>query len=144
MNNFEYIRMVRDDDSLSSIAKLVAIIVASHYNWKTQEAAWTSNKTIATESSLSIRSVIRAKRELESKGYLASVRRMDSANLTYVLCPGGQLKDTLKDKLKDNNKSDSVESSLLKIDNFIQEDYWNIFDNPMTEDIRRRPAGGAL
>jgi len=121
MNNFEYIRAIRDDDSLSAHARLTAIMIGSHYNWVTNEPCWASNKTLAKETGLSERSVIRAKRELEQAGYLLSERQWDAANRSYVLCQSGRLKDTLKDTLKDNNK-DSNESLVINNINIKPED----------------------
>jgi DNA-binding transcriptional MocR family regulator len=121
MNNFEFIRAVRDDDSLSPHAKLTAIVIGSHYNWITNDPCWASNKTLAKETGLSARTVIRAKRELEQAGYLVSHRQWDSANLSHVLCPTGRLKDTLKDTLKDKKK-DSNESLVINNINVQPED----------------------
>lgn len=71
--------------TLTSNAKLTALAISKFYNWSKQEACWPSNKTLAKATSLSIRSIIRAKNELVSQAYLVSHRRYDMSNM-YTPC----------------------------------------------------------
>lgn len=111
MNQFDYQRALFASSKLKANDVLVGCVIGSHYNWKTKEASFPSNKTIAQESHLSVRAVIRAKNNLVSYGYLVSNRRYDMSN-TYIptvpqshdQCPIGNLKDTLIDTLKDTLK----------------------------------------
>jgi DNA-binding transcriptional MocR family regulator len=129
MNQFDYQRSLFASE-LTANDRLTAIVIGSHYNWKTKEASFPSNKTIAKESGLSIRSVIRAKNNLVSQGYLVSERHYDASN-TYIPCvpqshEGCQdgnlidnIKDTLKDTLKDNKDSNESFNSFINKDKVI-------------------------
>jgi DNA-binding transcriptional MocR family regulator len=125
MNQFDYQRALFASE-LTTNARITGCVIGSHFNWKTWEYSFPSNKTIAKETGLSIRSVVRAKNELVSKGHLVSVRRFNDSNTYTPLCPypsdtqsitqgtGGTLIDTLKDTLKDT-KEDSNESLVSNI-----------------------------
>jgi DNA-binding transcriptional MocR family regulator len=122
MNQFDYQRALFASE-LTANDRLTGIVIGSHYNWKTREASFPTNRTIAKESGLSIRSVIRAKNNLVSQGYLVSDRRYDMSN-TYIprvpeshtQCLSGNLIDTLKDTLKDNLKDNKEETSIEVLD----------------------------
>lgn len=117
MNQFDYQRALFASN-LKANDILVGCVIGSHYNWKTNEPSFPSNSTIARESHLSIRTVIRSKNNLVSQGYLVSNRRYDMSN-TYIPsvpqshdgCPVGNLKDTLKDTLIDTLKDTNEFSS---------------------------------
>jgi hypothetical protein len=127
-SQFDYIRAIRDDRSLSSNAKLVGLMIASHFNWVDDDPAFPSNRLLSEETSISERSVIRAKSELQAKGWIRVSRRMNNSNLYVPSIPTGDteslgvteshkwvtdshlggdtddnLKDNIKDNLKDNN-----------------------------------------
>jgi DNA-binding transcriptional MocR family regulator len=72
---------------LTSNAKLLALAISYHYNWKDQKWAWPSNKTLAKETGLSIRTVVRAKNELVSTGHLLSRRRFNDSNVYMPILP---------------------------------------------------------
>lgn len=162
MNQFDYQRSLFASD-LSSNAKLVGCVIGSHFNWKTWEYAFPSNKTIARESGLSISSVTRAKRELVSQGHLVSARRFNDSNTYTPLRPkgmvsktnvhgqDGQLKDTLKDTLKDNKdrsseSKDSSDTNILNLNKSEKDsDTINImdwFDNGYPQRDKRTAAAG--
>jgi DNA-binding transcriptional MocR family regulator len=123
MNQFDYQRALFASE-LTANERLTACVIGSHYNWKTKEESFPSNRTIARESGLSIRSVIRSKNNLVSQGYLVSQRRYDMSN-TYIPCvpqshdecQSGNLIDTLKDTLKDNLKDTNVSNETFDIVN---------------------------
>jgi DNA-binding transcriptional MocR family regulator len=73
--------------NLTSNAKLTALIIASYYNWKENSMCWPSNKTLAKGTGLSISSIVRAKSELVSQGYLEVWRRIDNSNMYKPLMP---------------------------------------------------------
>lgn len=120
MNQFDYQRALFASE-LTTNARITGCVIGSHFNWKTWDYSFPSNKTIAKESGLSIRSVVRAKNELVSNGYLVSVRRFNDSNTYTPLCPYpndiqsttqgtiGILKDTLTDTLKDTKEKGSNE-----------------------------------
>ena len=120
MNQFDYQRALFASE-LTTNARITGCVIGSHFNWKTWEYSFPSNKTIAKETGLSIRSVVRAKNELVSTGHLVSVRRYNDSNTYTPLCPqpldtqsttqgtSGQLKDTLKDTLIDTKEETSNE-----------------------------------
>jgi len=125
MDYFEYLRGIRSA-SLSSKAKIVALMIASHYDFKTEVPAYPSLATIATESCLSVRSVIRARAELIEKGWLVSHRQYNNANLSVPsvpqsqgVCHSGSLNTHINTQLNThlNNKEDddSNESSLVNL-----------------------------
>jgi DNA-binding transcriptional MocR family regulator len=120
MNQFDYQRALFASE-LTTNARITGCVIGSHFNWKTWDYSFPSNKTIAKETGLSIRSVVRAKNELVSTGHLVSVRRYNDSNTYTPLCPqpldtqsttqgtSGQLKDTLKDTLIDTKEETSNE-----------------------------------
>jgi DNA-binding transcriptional MocR family regulator len=130
---------------LTSNAKLVALVISYHYNWKKQQDAFVSNKTIARESSLSVRTVIRAKKELESKGYLVTKRQYNSANLSQPKCQEQHSNNEYNNeynnvKIKDSNESlvlihniipkdVSDYPSLAEVKAIAAEDYWAVFES---------------
>lgn len=73
---------------LTSNAKLTALAISKYYNWKEGKACWPSNKTLAKATSLSIRSIVRAKNELVQAGYLVSQRRFNDSNVYKAITPG--------------------------------------------------------
>lgn len=76
--------------TLTSNARLTALAISSFYNWKEKKACWPSNKTLAKATGLSIRSIVRAKNELVSQGYLVSERQYNNACLYIPNVPESQ------------------------------------------------------
>lgn len=66
---------------LSSNAKLTALIISSYYNWTKNQMCWPSNATLAKGTSLSIRSITRATKELKEAGYLEVWHRNNNSNM---------------------------------------------------------------
>jgi len=160
MNNFDYNRAIFSS-TLSTNAKITALAIAIHYNWKTREESYPSIKTLTRETGLSKASIHRAKIELISQGYLVSQRRFNNSNLYLPQIPGSlslihtqshteELKDNIKDNLKDNNNTKSSEDSLVtsviinlnqeEVTNTSFEDIWKVFEN---EDGRYSDRGAA-
>lgn len=160
MNNFDYNRAIFSS-TLSTNAKITALAIAIHYNWKTRAESYPSIKTLTRETGLSKASIHRAKIELISQGYLVSQRRFNSSNLYLPQIPGSlslihtqshteELKDNIKDNLKDNNNTKSSEDSLVtsviinlnqeEVTNTSFEDIWKVFEN---EDGRYSDRGAA-
>jgi len=63
--------------NLTANQKLVALAISYHYNWKEQIPAFPSNSTLSRETSLSISTIVRAKRVLTETGWLVIQRRWD-------------------------------------------------------------------
>jgi DNA-binding transcriptional MocR family regulator len=126
MNQFDYQRALFASE-LTTNARITGCVIGSHFNWKTWDYSFPSNRTIAKEAGLSIRSVVRAKNELVSNGYLVSVRRFNDSNTYTPLCPypsdtqsithgtSDHLKDTLKDTLIDTKEESSKEDLDIQI-----------------------------
>jgi AraC-like DNA-binding protein len=138
-NQFQYIHAVRDDRKLSSNAKLVALIIASHFNWMDDNPAFPSLETLAEECGMSVSSVKRGKAELIENNWLTQERRYNNSNLYTPNIPTGhiepikrgiahiepsdssnrpvqmghieQLKDNIKDNIKDKNNGFAVQES---------------------------------
>jgi hypothetical protein len=72
---------------LSSNEKLTALAIASHFNWADLNPAFPSNKTLAKETGLGERTVIRAKRALEEAGFLKSQQRFNGSSLLTPAIP---------------------------------------------------------
>ena len=53
-------------------------MIASHYDFTKKDPAWPSNKTLAKETGLSIRSIVRAKKVLTDRQYLVSHRQYNN------------------------------------------------------------------
>jgi DNA-binding transcriptional MocR family regulator len=86
MDYFQYQEAILDLDETPQ-TKIVAIVIASHYNWKKKEHAFPSNSTIANKASLSIKTVIKAKNRLVELGYLTSQQRFNSTNVYSPTLP---------------------------------------------------------
>jgi DNA-binding transcriptional MocR family regulator len=118
---------------LTSNAKLVALVISYHYNWKKQQDAFVSNKTIARESSLSVRTVIRAKKELESKGYLVTKRQYNSANLSQPKCQEQHSNNEFNNEFNNVKIKDSNESLVIINNKDIQK---GISENPSLAEVK--------
>ena len=121
---------------LTSNAKLTALAISKYYNWKEDKVCWPSNKTLAKATSLSIRSIVRAKNELVNAGYLVSHRRFNDSNVYKAITPSQNGAYPLTDWLTNNElnneynneykKKDSNES-FDSINNIYQEDVELLF-----------------
>jgi len=89
MDYMSYIRLIRSSD-LTASEKITAIMIASHYDFTKKDPAWPSNKTLAKETGLSIRSVVRAKKVLTDSHYLVSHRQYNNVCLYIPTDPAAQ------------------------------------------------------
>lgn len=89
MDYMSYIRLIRSSD-LTTSEKITAIMIASHYDFSKKDPAWPSNKTLAKETGLSVRSVIRAKKVLTESHYLVTQRQWNSVCLLIPTDPMSQ------------------------------------------------------
>jgi DNA-binding transcriptional MocR family regulator len=89
MDYMSYIRLIRSSD-LTTSEKITAIMIASHYDFSKKDPAWPSNKTLAKETGLSVRSIIRAKKVLTESHYLVSQRQWNSVCLLIPTDPMSQ------------------------------------------------------
>ena len=135
MNQFDYQRALFASQ-MSTNARMTGVVIGSHYNWKTGEYSFVSNKTIARETNLSVSSITRARRELVDNGYLLSERRYDNSCVMTPIIPESityghkaELKDTLKDNLKDTLKDTKSSIELLDINILSPEEYNNLIDS---------------
>jgi DNA-binding transcriptional regulator YhcF (GntR family) len=129
--------------NLSSNAKLTALAISKYYNWKEKKAAWPSNKTLAKATSLSVRSIIRAKNELVKGGFLISERRFNDSSVyvTSTPCQSGtypvtdwQLNNEVNNE-ENNEIKDSDESLVTNIVELNQEKISN--SDLATEEVWR-------
>lgn len=74
-----YSNVVFASTSLDTKERITALAIASHYNWTKKVDCWPSNATLARETGLSVKSVVRAKASLVVKGFLASQQRYDNS-----------------------------------------------------------------
>lgn len=99
---------------LTSNAKLLALAISYHYNWKDQKWAWPSNKTLAKETGLSIRTVVRAKNELVSTGHLVSQRRFNDSNVYLPILPCQDGVYPVSDSLTNNESNNELNNEIKK------------------------------
>jgi len=132
MTYYEYIRLIRASD-LDTNSRILAIMIASHYDFTKGEPVWASNKTLAKETGLSIRSIVRAKRVLTDSHYLTSHRQYDNVCLLIPRDPmaqglgqGGDLNTHINTHI--NNKRNTH----INIDKSSNED---LLDNSNTKKI---------
>ena len=144
---------------LTSNAKLTALAISKYYNWKENKMCWPSNKTLAKATSLSIRSIVRAKNELVNAGYLVSHRRFNDSNVYKTTTPGqignylgteSSTNNELNNEVNNENKSskedlvisninvtkedinisnDSANSSLAEVKAMAADDIWAVFES---------------
>jgi DNA-binding transcriptional MocR family regulator len=125
MDYLRYIREIRSS-SLSYKAKLVAIMIASHYDFKTAVPAFPSVDTLARETGLSNRSVSRAKIELVENGWLVTHRQFNRASLSVPTCPTGELNTHINTHI--NIKKKDSNESFASINKLQQENVEPIFE----------------
>jgi DNA-binding transcriptional MocR family regulator len=124
---------------LTTNAKITALAISKYYNWKEDKMCWPSNKTLAKATSLSIRSIVRAKNELVNAGYLVSHRRFNDSNVYQTTTPGQSGNYPMTKVLTNNEvnneennetmkESDFQSSSLVNFNNIHQEDVDTTFE----------------
>lgn len=137
MNSYEYQDAILAS-KLSANAKLTALAISYHYNWKEAKASFPSNKLISQRTSLSIRSVIRAKNELVRTGFLYSERRFNKSSIYVPVSPTPCHTVTLgvsywqpnnEYNYEINNEVKKVSNETLDINNYSQEHekVWEMF-----------------
>jgi DNA-binding transcriptional MocR family regulator len=144
--------MIRSSD-LAANERLVAIMIASHYDFTKKDPAFPSNKLLAKETGLSIRSIVRAKNVLTERHYLLSQRQYNNANLYIPVDPesqgygtGGQLNTHINTHTNTNINTnintvsnETVNSSLkqLKQGDKSFEELFNFFEIVNEPGVRR-------
>ena len=89
MTYYEYIRAIRASD-LDTNSRILAIMIASHYDFTKGDPVWASNKTLAKETGLSVSSIARAKTVLTESHYLVSHRQYNNVCLLIPTVPVAQ------------------------------------------------------
>jgi hypothetical protein len=130
MDYMKYIREIRSS-SLTFKAKLVAIMIASHYDFTKKIPAFPSVALLAKETGLSERSVSRAKIELIENGWLVTHRQFNAASLSVPTSPSGELNTHINTHINNKDK-DSKESFGYINNNFQLEEVINI--HPTTKE----------
>jgi DNA-binding transcriptional MocR family regulator len=127
---------------LTSNAKLTALAISKYYNWKQNKMCWPSNKTLAKATSLSIRSIVRAKNELVNAGYLVSHRRFNDTNVYKTTTPGqignylgtqSSTNNELNNEVNNEIKDKDSKESFVMINNFISRD---VSDYPSLAEVK--------
>jgi hypothetical protein len=102
---FQYIRALRDDRTLSSSAKHLAQIIASHHDFSSDRGAFPSVALLAEECSTSPATVHRAKQELIENGWLESKRRWNDSNLYDFAIPSANTALPVSDNMSHDTMS---------------------------------------
>lgn len=150
MQAFEYQEAIFAS-SLSSKAKLLALGIAYHYNWKLGSPSFPSIKTLSARTGLSKATIHRAKLELIRSGYLQQVRKFNDSNRYLPVIPTQSQIETLvvshrrtnNEYNNEINNEEMAANAALGINNNIsQDEYWRIFDEEERYS-RRHAAGGS-
>lgn len=130
MNQFDFQRQVMASD-LDGVSKWILVVIGSHVNWKTGQAAFPSINTLVKESGFSKATIHRAKLKLVSMGYLVSQRHYNKSNTYLVQIPSSlteilpslterlewsqseELKDNITDNIKENIKDNKASDEAL-------------------------------
>jgi len=152
MNSYEYQEAILASN-LTANAKLTALAISYHYNWKKAMASFPSIATLVQRTSLSRATIYRAKNELINAGFLNSTRRFNDSNLYLPVIPTQSQTDTLgvsegrtnNEYNNEINYEDKPSRSyeLLGSNNIInlnQEEVWKVFENE-ERFTRPLPAG---
>lgn len=136
--------------NLSSNAKLVALAIAYHYNWKEGNKAFPSIRLLVERTGLSKATIHRSKNELVSQGYLVSERRFNDSNLYLPQIPSPSQSETLVVSQGRTNYEYNYEVNYelkgpvtivpdpLVINNKLsQEEIWDIFEGEKRNDAPR-------
>ena len=127
---------------LTSNAKLTALAISKYYNWKQNKMCWPSNKTLAKATSLSIRSIVRAKNELVNAGYLVSHRRFNDTNVYKTTTPGhignylgteSSINNEVNNEVNNEIKDKDSNESFVMINKFIPRD---VSDYPSLAEVK--------
>jgi len=140
--------------NLSSNAKLVALAISYHYNWKEGNKAFPSVKLLVERTGLSRATIHRAKNELVSQGYMISERRFNDSNLYLPQIPSQSHIETMgvsegrtnyEYNYEVNNEIKEsytiVPDSLVTNNKLSQEEVWSIFEGERNDAPRPRTVG---
>lgn len=87
MDYMSYIRAIRSSD-LTTVQKITAIMIASHYDFTKGDPAFPTNKTLSKETGLAISTIVKAKKVLSQRAYLYSQMRWDNSCIYTPTLPG--------------------------------------------------------
>jgi hypothetical protein len=146
MDYMSYIRAIRSSD-LTTAQKITAIMIASHYDFSKGDPAFPSNKLLAKETGLSVRSIVRAKKVLSERHYLMTQRQYNNANLSIPMDPmsqgyghNGQLNTHINTQLNTKEIHKEIQSNSNEFDNVFENiDTGEIF-NISSETIANPPV----
>lgn len=124
--------------NLSSKAKLVGLAISYYYNWKDATASFPSMDTLAERTSLSVKSVQRAKKELVTQSFLTEKRRFNQSNTYIVSVPQtpqcGQDDGSMRSEGLTNNELNNEINNVLSKSSF-QSDFDDLSNkNIITEE----------
>jgi len=149
--------------NLSANARLVALAISYHYNWKEGNKAFPSIQSLIKETGLSKATIHRSKNELVSQGYLVSQRRFNDSNLYLPQIPSQSHTETLvvserytnneynneinNEKIDDSDESsfdlNIIDVKVLDENSFAEAaawPAWDLFENTERESTYARPA----
>lgn len=103
-------------------------MIASHYDFTKGDAAWPSNKTLARETGLSVRSITRARKLLTECQYLSSQRQYNNVTLSIPTVPEsipcrhkGQLNTHINTHINTKEIHKEIQSNSNEFDNSINQ-----------------------
>lgn len=139
MKSWEYQEAIFASN-LSSKAKLVGLAIAYYYNWKEASPSFPSMDTLAERTSLSVKSVQRAKKELVTQSFLVEKRRFNQSNTYIVSVPQtpqcGQDDGSMRSQGLTNNELNNEVNNVLLESSFQSDSNTVILKDIITEEIK--------
>ena len=65
---------------LTAPQKILALAISKHYNWKNHKVAFPSNRTLVSETSLALSTIVKAKKVLVERGFITSQQRFNNSS----------------------------------------------------------------
>ena len=126
--------------NLTANQKLVALAISYHYNWKEQIPAFPSNSTLSRETSLSISTIVRAKRVLTQTGWLVIQRRWDGP-CDYTPCAVGATNNEYNNEINNDYNNEYINTKNKKISREdIQIEEYHQSDTPSLASFKAQAA----
>jgi len=87
MTFIQYVNAVLASDDLEAPSALLAVAIASHYNWKSMTDCFAGNALLAKESKMTVRSVTKHKQKLSDAGFISILHRFNTSSLIKCTLP---------------------------------------------------------
>jgi DNA-binding transcriptional MocR family regulator len=118
---------------LTAPQKIVALAISKHYNWKNHRVAFPSNRTLVSETSLALSTIVKAKKVLVERGFITSKQRFNNSSEYGCTIPEQLVWSQIESNNEFNNelnneKDKDSNESFVSINNIHQEDVGTTFE----------------